>query len=195
MTTARTIGVITELEVINSVLSVAGDAPVQSLDDDYQPVFIIRDMINTLSRELQLEGYWFNTESGITLSPNSQTGQTVVPFNTLKFIPVSSQYVLRGTKIYDRTNRTEDIGTDITGDLIVMLEFDALPQSAREYIRAACRVQYNDEYFGETNFKNKLERQLMKAKQELEQEHLENEKINILQAQAITNIAFKNRRR
>ena len=193
--TARTVGLISEIEVINSVLSVAGDAPIQSLDDTYQPVYIIRDIMSNISRDMQTKGYWFNKETGVTLSPSAATNTIVLPFNTLSMEAVDKSYVMRGLTVYDRTNRTKTITSDITADLVLMLEFDELPQIAREYIRAASRVQYNNEYYGETNFKQELMADFQKAKTALERESLENEQLNIFSAQAITNIAFKNRRR
>lgn len=192
---ARTVGLITELEVVNSVLSVAGDAPVQSLDDTYQPVFIIKQMIGNVSREMQTKGYWFNQEYDVTLTPNTVTNKTTLPFNILKFEPADTKYVARGLTVYDRVERTSTIIEDITADIVLQLEFDELPQVAREYIRAACRLQYNNEYFGATEFKRDLEAALIKAQQELDKADIENEDISMFSAQRVNNIAFKNRRR
>lgn len=192
---STTIGLISELEVVNSVLSVAGDSPIQSLDDSYQPVFIIRRMINNVSREMQTKGYWFNTEYAVTLEPNVITNKITLPFNMLRFEPQDTRYVARGLTVYDREDRTSTITEDIIADIYLMLEFEELPQTAREYIRAKCRLQYNNEYFGETSFRQELITDLQRAKQELDKEHIENEDINVFNSQAVNNIAFKNRRR
>lgn len=191
---ARTIGLSSELEVVNSVLSVTGDAPVQSLDDTYQPVYIIRDMINTESRRLQTEGFWFNTERGVELTTNQVTGTINVPFNILKFEPSDNRYVLRGSEVYDKTERTNLITGPITADLYLMMTFEQLPQSAREYLRTLCRIRYNNEYFGEQSIKGDLQVDFQRAKTELDKEHIDNEQINIFEAQAVRNVAFKNRR-
>lgn len=192
---STTIGLISELEVVNSVLSVAGDSPIQSLDDSYQPVFIIRRMINNVSREMQTRGYWFNTEYEVTLTSNTITNKITLPFNLLKFEPQDTRYVARGLSVYDREDRTTTIETDIVADIVLMLDFNELPQAAREYIRTKCRVQYNNEYFGETNFKSDLAFEFNMAKQYLDKENVENEDINIFNSQRASNIAFKNRRR
>lgn len=192
---ARTVGLITELEVINSVLSVSGDAPVQSLEDTYQPVFIIRQMINNISRKIQSDNYWFNTEYDVELQPNTVTNNIALPFNILRFEPQDTRYVARGLTVYDRTDRTNLITTSIIADISVQLEFDELPQVVREYIRTACRIQYNNEYFGETSFKNELQAEYQNAKIELDKANVENEDVNIFSAQRVNNIAFKNRRR
>lgn len=192
---ARTIGLITELEVINSVLSTVGDSPVQSLDDEYAPVFIIKQMMNNISRDMQTMKYWFNTEYDVTLTPNTLTQKTILPFNILHFEPTETQYVARGLTVYDRVNRTSTIEEDITADICLMLEFEELPQVARKYIQAVCKAQYNDEYLGEPSLQAKLEREIDKAKMELDRAHMENEDINILNSTRATSIAFKNRRR
>lgn len=191
---AKTIGLITELEVINSVLRVAGDNPIQSLDENYQPVFIIRQMIIDVSREMQNKNYWFNTEYCVDLVPNTITNQITLPFNILNFEPVYDKYVARGLSVYNREDRTVTITDTIVADISLMLEFTELPQVAREYIRAACRLQYNNEYFGGTANAQSLDRDETKALQQLDKLNIENENINMLKSIRSSNIAFKNRR-
>jgi len=191
---ARTIGLITEIEVINSVLSIAGDNPIQSLDEEYQPVFIIRQMLNNISRDMQIKNYWFNTEYCVELESNTETNKIILPFNLLNFEPEDTRYVARGLNVYDRTARTSTITDTITADISVMLTFDELPQAARKYIQAMCRQQYNNEYFGETNFKADLKKEVADAKADLDKLHLENEDVNVFQNARSLNIAFRNRR-
>lgn len=191
----RTIGLITELELINSVLRVAGDNPVSSLSETYQPVYIIRQMINDISRDMQIKNYWFNTEYEVTLSSNSETDTIILPFNLLNFEPEDDRYVARGLTVYDREDRTTTITDDITADISVMLEFDELPQAARKYIQAKCRYDYNNEYFGDTSQKQDLFRELQEAEKTLDKLNIENENVNMLENARSYNIAFRNRRR
>ncbi len=191
---SRSVGLISELEVVNSTLSAVGDAPVQSLvDTEYNPVFIIRDMINNISRDMQTKGYWFNMEESVFLESNSNNDKIILPFNILRMEATSKSYVMRGLSVYDRVNRTDIIPNGITADITVMLPFEQLPQTAREYIRAACRIQYNNEFFGDQSSKRELLAAFEKAKQELEKENIENQKVNVFRAQAVRNIAFSNR--
>lgn len=189
------IGLITELEIINSVLNVTGDNPVQSLDEEYQPVFIIRQMLRNISRDIQSKGYWFNTEYGVTLEPNSITQNITLPFNLLRFEPEDTKYVARGERIFNREDRTDIITESVVADLVVQLEFDNLPQAARKLLQAKCREQYNNEYYGDTTNKQALEREKMMAQADLDKLHLENEDINMLDNHRAYNIAFRNRRR
>ncbi len=189
------IGLITELEVVNSVLSTAGDSPIQTLDDTYQPAFIIKTMINNVSRDLQTKKYWFNTEYEVTLSPNTQTSKITLPYNMLKFEPEDTKYVSRGLSVYDKEARTTIIEEEITADITLMLKFSELPQEARKYIEARCKMQYNDEYFGEDSLRQTLAQGVQEAKLELDRTHLENMDINVLSSTKATSIAFKNRTR
>ncbi len=186
---------ITELEVVNSVLSVAGDNPVQALTDNYQPVFIIRQMIKNISRDLQTKKYWFNTEYDVDFIPNTENDKITLPFNLLDFEPVKTKYVARGLTVFDRENRTSTITETVTADLTIMLGFDELPQVARKFIQAAARVQYNDEYFGEQSLKGSLDKQLQDARNEIDRAHMDNENINIFNSTRSNDIAYKNRRR
>ena len=138
-----TTALITELEVINSVLSAAGDSPVQTLDSRYQPVFIIKEIIKNISRDMQTKKYWFNTERDVTLTPNTQTNKIILPFNILTFEPEDIRYVARGLTVYDKEARTTNITKDIVATYTVMLDFEELPQQARKYIQAHARVRYN----------------------------------------------------
>lgn len=190
-----TIALVTELEVVNSVLSAAGDSPVSSLSTTYQPVFIIKEMIRNISRDLQTKKYWFNTEYDITLTPNTTTNKITLPFNILTFEPVDNSYVARGLTVYDRVNRTDNIETDIVATYTVMLDFDSLPQQARKYIQAAARAQYNNEYFGEQSLKQDLYKELNEAKIELDRINMDNEDINVFNSSRVSSIAYKNRRR
>ena len=192
---AKTIGLITELEVINSVLSIAGDNPIQSLDEDYQPVFIIRQMINNISRDMQSDNYWFNTEYDVTLEPNTITNKIILPFNLISFEPCDARYIQRGVNVYDRVARTTTITDSIVADISTQLEFTELPQVARKYIQSMCRNQYNNEYFGDANMKQDLVREVSEAKANLEKKNIENENVNMLENARVYNIAFKNRRR
>lgn len=189
------IALITELEVVNSVLSVAGDSPVQSLTDEYQPVFIIRQIIRNISRDMQTKKYWFNTEYDVTLTPNTETDKIILPFNLLEFEPTDIRYVARGLTVFDRDSRTSTITSSITADLTIMLEFNELPQVARKYIQSAARVQYNNEYYGEESLKKDLALEMQDAKNELDRTHMDNEDINVFNSSKSNNIAYKNRRR
>ena len=188
------IGLITELEVINSVLSVAGDNPIQSLDEDYQQVFIIRQMLTNISRDMQIKNYWFNTENNVELQPNTITNKIILPVNVISFEPCDPRYIQRGTTIYDRVARTSNITVAIVADIAVHLDFEELPQVARKYIQAMCRRQYNNEYFGDANQKQDLLRDATDASADLEKKNIENENINMFNNPRAYNIAFKNRR-
>jgi hypothetical protein len=193
-TMARTIGLITEIEVINSVLSVAGDNPIQTLNEEYQPVFIIRQMLNNISRDMQIKNYWFNTEYCVDLESNTETDKIILPFNVLNFEPKDTKYVARGLTVYDREARTSTITETIVADISVMLEFDELPQVARKYIQSMCRQQYNNEYHGDTTLNAGLTEEVSNAKSDLDKAHIENEDINIFSNARSINIAFRNRR-
>lgn len=192
---ARTIGLITELEVVNSVLSVAGDNPVQSLNDEYQPVFIIKQMINNISRDVQTLKLWFNTEYDVELESNTVTDKITLPFNYLKFEPTDTKYVARGFTVFDREARTSTITESIEATICVMLEFSELPQEVRKYIQAKCRQQYNDEYLGEDSLRSTLAREVEKAETQLMKVHLENQDINVFSSSRSNSIAFRNRLR
>ena len=64
----------TELEAVNVLLTTIGEAPVNTLTgNQVTDVTIARQVLNEVSREVQSQGWYFNTENGVTLTPDNNT--------------------------------------------------------------------------------------------------------------------------
>ena len=138
-----------KLEAVNTMLSVIGEAPVNSLDASSKTVDVTmaEDILDEVSREVQTMGWNFNREYDVELGAN-QDNQIVLPTNTAQVDvePVNSgtkQYVQRGQKIYNKTDRTFTITDSKKCTITYLLDWEDLPQPARYYIsiRAARRFQ------------------------------------------------------
>jgi len=131
---------ITLLEAVNVLLETIGVAPVASLltGETNADVETALRSIHTTSMAVQSQGWDFNTEEGITLDPNPTTGEVALPANCLKVDPsgldVGEWIIARGRKLYDKFNHTLAIGRPVVVDMVVGLDFEDLPQSARTYI-------------------------------------------------------------
>lgn len=133
-----------ELDAVNTILGVVGEAPVNTLDiPGLAHVDIAHQMLHDVSREIQSQDWEFNSETNYPL-PRTTEGYILTPTNLLKadvcedwvqkYLPVQ-----RGTKMYDRKNHTYVFPEDLTFDVVFFLPFDQLPESLRRYvtIRAA----------------------------------------------------------
>ena len=128
----------TELEAINTMLSTIGESPVNAVEDTGNvDVVIARQILQTVSREVQARGWHFNTEINYTITPDSE-GYLVLPNTVLKVDTVypdsSKDVVVRGSRLYDREKHTYVFTDAVKVDMTILLTFDELPEVARNYV-------------------------------------------------------------
>ena len=139
-----------KLDAINSMLFGIGEAPVNTMNSGLQEAEIAAITLDTISREVQSAGWAFNTDIRYTLSLNS-VNHINVPANCIHIDTTSltrdydSDVVMRNQKLYDRTKNTYEFTDSVVVDMIVLLEFEELPEVARRYItlRAGRKFQEN----------------------------------------------------
>lgn len=188
-------GLLSELEAVNRLLAVAGDSPVQTLEDDYVQAKLARQVLESTSRTIQGKGWWFNEEENVELLPTS-TGLIVLGPNVISAIPTNENYVQRGNKIYNKQTRSNIFEHKVTMDrLIVGLEWDDLPNLAREYITAVACWEYNKDFLGDDTQKDALQRKIAETQILLESEDVDARNVNVFLNPRVNSIAFKNRRR
>ena len=144
------ISLTSKLDAINSMLFGVGEAPVNTMNSGLQEAEIAAITLDTISREVQSAGWAFNTDLRYTLSIN-QDSHITVPSNCLHVDTTSltrdydSDIVMRNQKLYDRTKNTFEFTSSVEVDMIVLLEFEELPEIARRYItlRAGRKFQEN----------------------------------------------------
>ena len=148
MTSLTKINVTDELPAINQILSSIGQAPVTTLDQTNPDVAIAYKALLEVNKEVQAEGWAFNTEYEITITTNDDK-QYEVAANVLQ-IDLSSTYkghidVVRRrdpadskVKLYDRYNHTYAIGTVANDkwdvDIIWHFDFIDVPIPIQNYI-------------------------------------------------------------
>lgn len=137
----------TELEAVNEMLRSIGETPVNSLENlQVIDASIALSTLRGVSREVQAKGWHFNTEDNYPLALD-EDGYVQLPANTLRvdtvYTSASVDAIQRGTRLYDKVNHTYVFDTAPTVELVLMLAFDEMPESARQYIfmRAARRFQ------------------------------------------------------
>ena len=131
----------TELPAINQILMACGQAPVTTLDETNPDVAIAYQTLLEVSREVQSEGWTFNKEEHVAVTPNDDDE-----------IPILSNYlqidltqadagdkkaVVRNGKLYDKYNHT-DKWTDgaVDCDILWLFDWVDLPRPIQDYITA-----------------------------------------------------------
>lgn len=135
MALART----TFLEAVNRVLQMMGEAPVNGLDGQYGLAQQAQTMLDEISRRIQSEGWSFNTDFETTLMRDATTGEITVGANVSKIVVDPYLYtdvdvVQRGSRLYDRRSNSYSFDVDLKVDITYILEWEELPEYAREYI-------------------------------------------------------------
>lgn len=135
-----------ELEAVNTILEAIDEAPVNSLAlTGMYPLEKAKGILNEVSRAVQSKGYAFNTEYERTL-PRDGGNQVTLAGNVLMFDAEERsdmELVQRGLRLYDRKAGSYTLPANPKGTLVVLLDWDELPQPARHYItlRAARTAQ------------------------------------------------------
>jgi hypothetical protein len=139
---------LTELEAVNIILQAADEAPVGALElSGLYPLDKAKGILSEASRVIQSMGWKFNTEYGYPVTRDG-SGQINLPPNMIR-LDVDDTFlssvdpVQRGLRLYDAKNHTYTFTQDLTGTVVFLLEWDELPQPARQYIaiRAARTMQ------------------------------------------------------
>lgn len=140
----------TKLVAINTMLIGIGEAPVNTLNSGLQEAEIAGVMLDNISREVQLKGWAFNTDLRYKLALNTNN-EIEVPSNclyvdtTLIRRDYDKDVILRNGKLYDRTSNSYTFTDAVEVDLIYLLDFESIPEVARNYItlRAGRKFQEN----------------------------------------------------
>ena len=146
-----------ELPAVNQILASVGQAPVTTLDQTNPDVAIAYDTLTSVSREVQAEGWTFNTENWVKFTPDSDN-EIQIPNNILQIDlhdEVDNQYeairkkdISDGIiKLYEKVNHTftwdSTKWTDgVRCNVVYLYDWIELPIPVQDYIvaRAAAIV-------------------------------------------------------
>lgn len=166
------------LGAVNELLQAIGSTSVTSLQaaDMSEEAADALSMINTTALEVQSMGWHFNTEEGFPVDPGTD-GSITVPNNAVS-VKVNARsrnkdLAQRGLRLYDRKNRTFDIGDTVYLDMVLLFEFSEIPTPIRWFIvaRAGFRFGVGRAPDGTTyRFTQKLETEAESAAVKFDQE-------------------------
>ena len=127
-----------KLEAVNSMLGHIGESPVNSISDTNSlPISAVTatTVLDEVSREVQAEGWHFNTEESVLISP-ALDGTITLDDDIIEIDPHDNtlDIVQRGASLYNRTDNTSVFTADVAIDLVRWLDWDSLPEVARRYI-------------------------------------------------------------
>jgi len=146
----------TKLESINTMLSTIGEAPVNSLTGSLPTdATMAINILDEINREVQAQGWKFNTSYKVTLSRNTDNkipiGDDVmhVEFNHLKENRSSYDPVLRGSFLYNLATESFTWDKNFTEVRVVyLLPFEDIIEQARRFITIRASRIFHDRTLG-----------------------------------------------
>lgn len=131
------------LDAINDMLASIGEAPVNSLEDsqnvDVENAIRVLEKVN---RQVQSKGWSFNHVDEAKLNVDLTTHKIKWQDDILYIVGTDgTKYVQKGEYVYDFDNQKDTFDSDISVELIRLVDFDYMPSVARDYIVAkAARI-------------------------------------------------------
>ena len=155
-----------ELPAINQILSSCGQAPVTTLDQTNPDVAIAYDTLLQVSREVQAEGWTFNTEYHYDFTPDGND-EILIPNNILQIKltenwgNVDKDGIRRNGKLYDRQDHTYKWTDQSPVECDVVWEFDwvDLPQPIQDFITARSATIVSQRIVGDSTQYQMLQQQ------------------------------------
>ena len=144
-----TVAATTELEAINIMLAAIGEAPVNSLIGTLPvDVKLAQSTLTEFNKEIQSEGWSFNTEIDVTLTRDA-SNQIALSQDILRIDANIHQHptidpIQRGLKLYDRLNNKYEFDEDLICTVIYLRTFEEIPEPARRYITIKAARVFDD---------------------------------------------------
>ena len=146
----------TELSAVNSILGSIGQSPITTLNFENPEISFIYNILSEVSKDVMQEGWHFNTEEHVTVSPDS-FGYITVPNTYLRYDLHDGQadrqmdLVKRNGRLYDLVKHTDVFTQDLSLDIVYLYAFTDIPSVFQRYIiarastRAATQLVTNSE--------------------------------------------------
>lgn len=153
----------TELEAVNILLTTIGEAPVNTLAGiQVTDVAIATQVLNEVSREVQSQGWHFNTEDAVELTPNG-FNEIVAPPDIARIDADDFNIVVREGKLFDLDTRSYSFSDKMKATIVYYQDFLVLPDTAKKYITTRAARIFSDRMLNSESIHKMLARDEQKA--------------------------------
>ena len=147
---------VNELEAVNMLLAAVGEAAVSNLETATTvDVTQAKNLLSNINREVQQKGWHFNTEWDVVLSLDSDS-RNPLGTTVLSVYSPTKTTTIRGREgspfLYDLDNNTFTWTASINDAVtITLLDFEDIPQTARQYITTKAARIFQEEIIGQVS--------------------------------------------
>ena len=145
-----------ELPAVNQILQSCGQAPVTTLDQTNPDVAIAYQTLLEVSREVQAEGWSFNTEFHYEMTPDTNK-QILIPNNMLQVdlshnaANLDKDVIRRSGKLYDKVKHTYTFTKKVECDIVWLFDWVDLPVPIQDFITARAATIVSSRIVGDGN--------------------------------------------
>ena len=169
------------LEVVNSMLGLLGELPVNSITDPHTLIPAALAAITNQNALVQVDFWWFNVEYP-TLIPQAGSGLILVPDDAAS-VDSLTQYprlAVRGNRLYNLDDITDVFTQPLRVRLHRVLPFSDAPAIARAHIAAKAKLEFQMAYDGDGTKAQIIQQEIKETYIRLHSEHIRNAKANML---------------
>ena len=139
-----------ELDAVNSILMSVGESPVNTLNTQSPEVAIAQKTLQQVVREVQAEGWVFNTEYEVEFTPDNNDqvalSDSVLQIDLSRYKHNDNYDVIKkGGYLYDRYTHSNKFADEATiyADVVWMYAYEDMPQPFKDYCTArATRIAH-----------------------------------------------------
>ena len=181
-----TVAATTKLQAINIMMAAIGETPVNTLTGTLPAdVVIAQSTLTEINKDVQSEGWSFNTEIDVTLVRNQTTKQIELSTDILRIDANIHQHptidpIQRGLKLYDRLNNRYEFDEDLICTVVYFRPFTELTEPARSYINIKAARVFVDRLVSDDALRTYTEQDETRARAILMETDLANGDHNIL---------------
>ena len=189
-----TVAATTKLQAINIMMAAIGETPVNTLTGTLPAdVVIAQSTLTEINKDVQSEGWSFNTEIDVTLTRDG-SNHINLPKDILRVDANIHQHptidpIQRGLKLYDRQNNKFTFDEDLICTIVYFREFDEIPEPARRYMTIKSARVFVDRLVGDQGLRTYTEQDEIRARAILMETDYANADHNLLRGDpSLTNI-------
>lgn len=181
----------TELQAINIMLSVIGEAPVNSITGTTSvDVSTAKNLLDETSMSVQSQGWHFNTQENYKNLALDQNNKIPLPSNCVK-VDASKNFryiniTLRNGFLYDLEKHTDVFTTVPEVDLVLVQQFEQLPEYARQYITQKASRRFASRFLGDNQIVQLIGNDENEALMSFHQADSQQADVNILEGDSNT---------
>ena len=157
MAIPTTVDTDTELSAVNSILGAIGQSPVTTLGETSDghvtyanpEIAFIYNILTEVNKDVQNEGWIFNTEYNVEKQPENTTKHITIPSNVLRYdihgdnVDRSRNLVRRNGRLYDTLgeNPKDEFDNNLFLDITWLWPYEDLPPAFKRYIISRASVR------------------------------------------------------